>query len=60
MSDSFKAYLLREGADGKVTGAFEEVAAADLPDGDVTVRVAYTTVNYKDGMVMGGIGRLVR
>lgn len=60
MSDTFKAYLLREGPDGKVTGAFEEVAAADLPDGDVTVRVAYTTVNYKDGMVMNGIGRLVR
>lgn len=60
MSDSFKAYVLREDADGKVNGEFEEVATADLPDGDVTVRVAYTTVNYKDGMVLAGIGRLVR
>lgn len=60
MTDTFKAYLLREGDDRKVTGAFEDVAVADLPDGDVTVRVAYSTVNYKDGMVMGGIGRLVR
>lgn len=60
MSDSFKAYVLRDGDNGKVTGAFEAVAAADLPDGDVTVRVACTTVNYKDGMVMNGIGRLVR
>ncbi|WP_028795463.1 MDR family oxidoreductase [Thalassobaculum salexigens] len=60
MTDTFKAYLLREGDDRKVTGAFEDVAMSDLPEGDVTVRVAYSTVNYKDGMVMGGIGRLVR
>lgn len=59
MTDTFRAYLLRE-TDGKVSGAFEDVPVADLPDGDVTVRVAYTTVNYKDGMVMNGIGRLVR
>ena len=60
MTDTFKAYLLRESDDRKVTGAFEDVAMSDLPEGDVTVRVAYSTVNYKDGMVMNGIGRLVR
>lgn len=65
MTETFKAYLLREGDDRKVTGAFEDVPVSELPapspDGaDVTVRVAYTTVNYKDGMVMNGIGRLVR
>lgn len=60
MTGTFKAYLLREGEDGKVSGAFEDVPIADLPEGDVTVRVAYSTVNYKDGMVIGGIGRLVR
>lgn len=65
MTDTFKAYLLRESEDRKVSGAFEDVAVSDLPapspeGGDVTVRVAYSTVNYKDGMVMNGIGRLVR
>jgi acrylyl-CoA reductase (NADPH) len=60
MTETFKAYLLREGDDRKVTGAFEDVPVADLPEGDVTVRVGYTTVNFKDGMVMNGIGRLVR
>ncbi|WP_028467156.1 MDR family oxidoreductase [Nisaea denitrificans] len=59
MSDTFKAVLLRE-ADKKVTAAIEQVPMADLPDGDVTVRVSYTTLNYKDGMVLNGIGRLVR
>ncbi|WP_323797184.1 MDR family oxidoreductase [Nisaea sp.] len=59
MSDTFKAVLLRE-ADRKVSAAIEQVPVTDLPDGDVTVRVAYTTLNYKDGMVLNGIGRLVR
>ncbi|UUX51277.1 oxidoreductase [Nisaea acidiphila] len=59
MSETFKAVLLRE-ADKKVSAAIEQVPVADLPEGDVTVRVAYTTLNYKDGMVMNGIGRLVR
>lgn len=59
MTETFKAILLRE-ADRKVTAAIEQVPVEDLPEGDVTVRVAYTTLNYKDGMVMSGIGRLVR
>jgi acrylyl-CoA reductase (NADPH) len=32
----------------------------ELPEGDVTVRVTYSGLNYKDGMVINGIGRLVR
>ena len=52
MSNTIKAVLLRE-ADKKVTAAIEQVPVTDLPDGDVTVRVAYTTLlNYKDGMVL--------
>ncbi len=31
-----------------------------LPPGDVTVAVRYSTLNYKDGMVLKGLGRLVR
>ena len=54
-----KALVLRE-ADGKVSGAIEEVAESQLPAGDVTVAVEYSTLNYKDGLVLGGLGRLVR
>jgi len=54
-----KALLLRE-ANGKVTGAIEEIAEDQLPQGDVTVAVQYSTLNYKDGLVLGGQGRLVR
>jgi acrylyl-CoA reductase (NADPH) len=54
-----KALVLRE-AGGEVTGAIEEVAESQLPAGDVTVAVEYSTLNYKDGLVLGGLGRLVR
>ena len=55
----FRALVLRE-ADRKVNSAIETLSEVDLPEGDVLVRVAYSTLNYKDGMVLNGIGRLVR
>jgi NADPH:quinone reductase-like Zn-dependent oxidoreductase len=33
-----------------------ELSEQDLPDGDVTVRVAYSTLNYKDGLAITGKG----
>lgn len=54
-----RALMLRE-AGGKVTGAVEEVAEGELPAGDVTVAIQYSTLNYKDGLILGGQGRLVR
>ena len=59
MADRFPALVLSE-EDGKVTSALRELALDDLPDGDVTVRVTHSGLNYKDGMVVKGIGRLVR
>jgi acrylyl-CoA reductase (NADPH) len=55
----FKALMLRE-AEGKVTGAIESIDESQLPAGDVTVAISHSTLNYKDGMVLGGLGRLVR
>ena len=55
----FRALMLRE-AGGKVTASIENVAESALPPGDVTVRIAYSTLNYKDGLVLNGLGRLVR
>ena len=57
--DSFPALVLTED-DGKVSGEIKDLADSDLPDGDVTVRVAYSGVNYKDGLILNGLGRLVR
>lgn len=61
-SDEFKALVLDED-DGKVSHSFKTLNLSDLPQGpdfDVTVAVEYSSLNYKDGMIIGGIGRLVR
>lgn len=55
----FRALLLNE-AEGKVSAAVETLDEFRLPGGDVTVRVEYSTLNYKDGMILNGLGRLVR
>jgi acrylyl-CoA reductase (NADPH) len=56
---SFKALMLEE-ADGKVAQAWKELEDADLPEGEVTIRVAYSDLNYKDGLILKGLARLVR
>ncbi len=59
MSDTFTALVLRETDDGHV-GALEQLTDADLPEGDVTIDVDYSSLNYKDGMALAGQGRIVR
>jgi acrylyl-CoA reductase (NADPH) len=59
MSDTFTALVLRETDDGQI-GALEQLTDADLPDGDVTVDVEYSSLNYKDGLALTGKGRIVR
>ncbi|MBO6783707.1 MAG: oxidoreductase [Alphaproteobacteria bacterium] len=60
MSDTFKALVLEQ-SDDDFSAEFQDLRADDLPDGDVTVAVEYSTVNYKDGLVINGnLGRLVR
>jgi len=60
MGADFQAVLLTE-EDGKASAAVTSVSEADLPEGEVTVAVDYSTLNYKDGMIVNGnIGRLVR
>ena len=55
----FKALVLHE-ADGKVGAKIERLPETALPDGDVIVDVEYSTLNYKDGLILKGLGRLVR
>ncbi len=54
-----KALVLHE-AEGKVAARLEQVDESALPPGEVTVAVEYSGLNYKDGMILNGIGRLVR
>ena len=55
----FKALVLNK-QDDRVTAAVEEVDEARLPEGDVTVAVEYSTLNYKDGLIIGNKAPLVR
>ena len=57
---SFRALVLNQAADRKVTGAVETLPVERLPAGDVTVAVEYSTLNYKDGLVLTTGGGLVK
>ena len=56
---AFRALVLHE-AGGKVVPRLETVDEGRLPAGEVTVAVEYSTLNYKDGMILEGQGHLVR
>ena len=56
---TFRALMLHEDG-GKVVPRLEAVDETRLPPGEVTVAVEYSTLNYKDGMMLQGLGRLVR
>ncbi len=55
----FKGLMLRQDGE-RVSAQIEEIAEDALPAGDVTVDVEWSTLNYKDGLVLAGLGRLVR
>ncbi len=60
MSNNEFAALVLEEREGKVTAGIQHLPTERLPAGDVTVRVQASTLNYKDGMILKGLGRLVR
>mgnify|MGYP005829711827 CR=1 FL=1 len=57
----FKALVVEKDAEsGKTSAAVREIGLEDLPEGEVTVAVEYSTLNYKDGLCIGSGGGLVR
>ena len=56
----FKALLVDKDDDGKTHAHVTEIDEARLPEGEVTVAVEYSTLNYKDGLCIGPGGGLVR
>jgi acrylyl-CoA reductase (NADPH) len=55
----FPALVLTE-TDGKVAATIRPVSDAELPSGEVLVDISHSSLNYKDGMIINGLGRLVR
>ena len=58
-SAEFRALVLEE-REGKVVSDLRTLDNSALPVGDVLVRVFYSDLNYKDGLVVKGLGKLVR
>jgi acrylyl-CoA reductase (NADPH) len=56
----FKALLVEKDDEGKTHASVQELSEDRLPEGDVTVAVDFSTVNYKDGLCIGPGGGLVR
>lgn len=56
----FNALVVNKGDDEKTSAAVEQISVDQLPEGNVTVAVEYSTVNYKDGLCIGSGGGMVR
>lgn len=52
----YRAVVLQEAGPAQTV----ELTDADLPDGDVTVDVAFSSLNYKDGLAVSGKGKIAR
>ncbi len=57
---TFRALVVSQDVNRKISGAVETLALDRLPAGDVTVAVEYSTLNYKDGLVLTTGGGLVK
>ncbi|HET6522720.1 MAG TPA: MDR family oxidoreductase [Geminicoccaceae bacterium] len=59
MTTRFKALVLDQ-RDETTAAAIKDLTVDDLPQGDVLVDVAYSTLNYKDGLAITGKAPIVR
>ena len=59
MSATFKAFVVDKKA-ADFTATFKDITQSDLPQGEVLVKVAYSSVNYKDGLASIPEGKIVR
>ena len=57
---SFNSLIVRKDDEGRTSAAVENITLDRLPEGNVTVAVEYSTVNYKDGLCLGSGGGMVR
>src|SRR5262249_7337917 len=56
---SFRAFRAFE-QDGRVQGRVVETTLDELSEGDVVIRAAYSSVNYKDALAATGAGKIIR
>ena len=59
MSDKFKAVLINN-QNEKFTREIKDIEKKDLKDGNVLVKVDYSSLNYKDALILNNGGKIVR
>jgi acrylyl-CoA reductase (NADPH) len=59
MTDRFRAFRVYEDG-GSVNGRLEQVSLDDLSAGDIVIKAAYSSVNYKDALAGTGAGKIMR
>ena len=57
--DTFRAFVVEQTGESVARGV-RSLMPADLPPGEVTVRVAWSSVNYKDGLAAQADGKVAR
>lgn len=59
MPERFQAFRIHRAQQGVIAG-FEALTVDQLTDGDVVVRVEYSSINYKDALAATGAGKILR
>jgi len=57
--EQFRALVADKDGDD-VRRSLTDLSATDLPDGEVTIKVGWSSVNYKDALAATGKGRILR
>ncbi len=60
MSTEFKAFLVDKDKDGNVKSDFKTMTTDDLPEGDVLIKVHYSSINYKDALATTDNNNIVK
>ena len=59
MSENFKAVVI-DNQNEKFTREIKEIKKTDLKDGNVLVKIDYSSLNYKDALILNNGGKIVR
>ena len=59
MSEKFKAVVI-DNQNEKFTREIKEINKTDLKDGNVLVKIDYSSLNYKDALILNNGGKIVR
>jgi acrylyl-CoA reductase (NADPH) len=60
LPSSFRAFVVDKGADGAFSRGIRDLRPEDLPPGELTIRVAWSSVNFKDGLAARADGQVAR